>query len=246
MATLEFFIQYIVDGDAYDPTPEPTCTVYNGDLDEGASLGSATVTKVKAGVYKGAYTEDSTTKYNAVGDWYTSDATVTSDHFVTTYGKEKWDVLAILEDTGTTLPASIAAIAAWVAANVSSSITAGSITQIKGTSWDFQIDDLTLKTEKQIFVIKTTLDPADEQSILYIDTVTGLVYVKGSLSTEPTKAILTYIGTTLRVVLDIDIAEQLPHGEFIWRVKSFDSVGKGNEPYGGTFTITDNGIDAVS
>ena len=173
----------------------------------------------------------------------------------------------ILEDTATTLPASITAqttalqgadsdtletlsdqmdgIATWTAAAVSSSITAGSITQIKGNTWNFDIEDLTLDDNLIQLSIKTSKSKTDAESILMIDTTTGLLYVNGKVGTAG-DASLSYAGTTLTVVVDASVTDDLEYSNCLYYgIQSITAGGVVSEVYGGTFVITNDVVRAV-
>jgi hypothetical protein len=179
------------------------------------------------------------------------------------------DIGDILEDTGTTLPAVLDAIKGtgwtdedlvaikaavdsvktWTAANISSSVTSGAITQIRGNTWDFEIPDLTLDSNKQQFAIKETKLEADAQALLLIDTTTGLLYVNGAEVdvADHGKASLSYMGTTLTVTVDASITAQLPTaGNYHYGIQSVTAAGVVSESYGGTFTITADTVRATA
>ena len=160
-------------------------------------------------------------------------------------GDVKAVVDEILADTGTTLPTSIDAIATWAAANISSSVTAGAISQIRGNSWDFPIDDLTLDDTLIQFVIKNNANDLDEDSILMIDNVTGLLYVNGEAGTAG-DASLAYAGTTLTVEVVAGVTALLPAGVYHYGIQSIDGSGNVSEAYGGTFTITADMVRATT
>ena len=151
----------------------------------------------------------------------------------------------ILEDTGTTIPASIAAIATWVAANISASVTAGNITDIRGNDWSIAITDLTLDDNKQQFVIKRNASYEDVDSILFIDSDTGLLYVNGVAATAGDASII-YAGTTLTVTVKASVTAQLPAGTWVYGIQSVTAADVVAESYGGTFTITADNIKATA
>ena len=148
----------------------------------------------------------------------------------------------------------------WQAINLDESITAGTIIQIRGNSWVIPIDDLVLSANKQQFAIKCTLRNAalnqcptprpstipDADSVVFIDSDTGLLYVNGVAAADPTLGSLAYVGTTLTVTLDPTITAQLSPGIYTFGIQSIDPAGLVSEPYGGTFTITADVVRSIT
>lgn len=170
----------------------------------------------------------------------------------------------VLVDTGTTIPAQIDAlqgadsdtletlsdqmdgIATWEAANISSSITAGTITQTKGDTWSFEIEDLTLDSNLIQLAIKRSKSDTDAESLVFIDTDTGLLYLNGEAATAGDGS-LSYAGTTLTVTLKATATDDLPYGtSFYYGIQSITAADAVTEAYGGTFKITDDVVDAVT
>ena len=148
-------------------------------------------------------------------------------------------------DTLETLSDQMDGIATWTAAAVSSSITAGSITQIKGNTWNFDIEDLTLDDNLIQLSIKTSKSKTDAESILMIDTTIGLLYVNGKVGTAG-DASLSYTGTTLTVVVDASVTDDLEYSSCLYYgIQSITAGGVVSEVYGGTFVITNDVVKAV-
>jgi hypothetical protein len=170
------------------------------------------------------------------------------------------NVTAILEDTGTTLPADLLALIAWQAVNLDESITEGQIIQVRGNSWDIDIIDLTLSNNKQQFAIKPThrntalAQPApawnvttpDADSIVFIDSDTGLLYLNGDQAADPTLGSLSYVGTTLTITLKPAATQLLAPGTYTYGIQSVDALGVVSEVYGGTFTITADVVRSIT
>jgi len=143
------------------------------------------------------------------------------------------------------IKAAVDSVKTWTAANISSSVTSGAITQIRGNTWDFEIPDLTLDSNLIQLAIKETKLDADAQALLLIDTATGLLYVNGAAASDATKASLSYVGTTLTVTVDASITAQLPTGNHHYGIQSVTAAGVVSESYGGTFTITADTVRAT-
>ena len=148
-------------------------------------------------------------------------------------------------DTLETLSDQMDGIATWSAAAISASYTAGAISQIRGNTWDFDADDLTLDDTLIQFVIKNNANDQDEDSILMIDNVTGLLRVNGEAGTAG-DASLAYAGTTLTVEVAASVTALLPAGVYHYGIQSIDASGNVSEAYGGTFTITADMVRATA
>jgi hypothetical protein len=151
-------------------------------------------------------------------------------------------------------------LVAWQAINLDESITEGTIVQIRGNSWTIAIDDLILSDHKQQFAIKYThLNAAikppsppwtvaypDADSLIFIDSDTGLLYLNGVAAADPTLGSLAYVGTTLTVTLDPAVTSLLAPGTYTFGIQSVDALGVVSETYGGTFTITADVVRSIT
>jgi len=162
----------------------------------------------------------------------------------------------ILVDTGITIPAEIAVIDedVWTyssrtltqsATSITSAVSGSSITQTRGDSWDFDIDDVTLDANKQQFFIKNNKDDADSASLLAIDS-TGLLILNGSDDVSAGDASLSYAGTTLTVTVKGSITAQLSAGTFYYGIQYVTAGDITKENYAGVFIITKDIVRATS
>ena len=160
----------------------------------------------------------------------------------------KAETVLILEDTGTTLPASIAEVMAWAAAAIAAGYTAGSVSQIRGNSWDIDMTGMTLDTNKQQLMIKRKAQDPDADAILFVDSETGLLTLNGvSTGLTAGDAVLTYAGTTLNLTItDASITAQLPPGVHLYGAQGVTAAGLVAENYGGTWTIIPDIVQAVA
>ena len=126
------------------------------------------------------------------------------------------------------------------ATSITAAVSGSSITDIRGNTWDIDVTSLTLDSNLIQFAIKRTPGNTDAQSLLFIDTDTGLLYINGASATvaQNAKASLTYTGTTLTIAVDADITALLPVGDWDYGIQSITAGGVVSEIYGGTFTIT--------
>ena len=152
--------------------------------------------------------------------------------------------LTAIKGAGWTTQTLVAMMTAWQAANVTSGVTNGLITQVRGDSWDFDIDPVTLDSNKQQFCIKEKTTDLDSESILFMDNVTGLLYLNGAVATA-SDATMTYTGTKLNIKLNAEASAQLPVGKFHYGAQYKTAAGIVKEPYGGTFTISSDLVFAT-
>jgi len=163
----------------------------------------------------------------------------------TTVGSFAKAITDILQDTGTDIPALITALGAWQATNVTTAVSSGSITDIRGSSWSIAITDLTLDSNKQQFVIKRNVQDADTAALLFVDSTTGLIYLNGVAGTA-SDATLVYAGTTLTLTVKPGATAQLPVGTFHYGIQYVTAAGAVEEPYGGIFTISGDYVRAIA
>lgn len=224
----------------------PTVTLSKNGAAYGAAAG--TVSEIANGVYKLAA---NATDLNTLGTLALHAAATGADPVDMLLEVVSHDPFAavaeILTDTGTTIPAQVSAIATWTAANINSGLTAGTITQVRGNSWSFQVTGLTLYATKQQFVIKRNSQDTDAGALLFIDSVTGLITLNGvSTGLTAADASIVYAGTTLTVTVDASATAQLERGSWVYGIQSIHSDGTVSEVYGGTFIITGDTVRAVA
>jgi len=165
----------------------------------------------------------------------------------TTVGSFAKAITDILEDTGVTLPALIAAIQTWASSAISASYTAGAISEIRGSSWSIPMTDLTLDSNKQQFSIKRRATDSDADAILFVDSATGLITLNGvSTGLTAADATLVYAGTTLTLTVKANVTAQLPVGIWNYGIQYVTAAGLVEEPYGGTFTVTADIVRATT
>jgi hypothetical protein len=153
----------------------------------------------------------------------------------------------ILTDTGTDIPALIAALSAWQASAVTSAVSSGTITDVRGSSWSIAIEDLTLDSNKQQFAIKRNAGDLDAQALLLVDSATGLLTLNGvSSGLTAGDASLVYAGTTLTLTVKPNITAQIPSGAWKYGIQYVTAAGVVEEPYGGTFTVQADVVRAAS
>ncbi|MBW6465652.1 MAG: hypothetical protein K0B06_04025 [Brevefilum sp.] len=151
-------------------------------------------------------------------------------------------------------------LVAWAAINLDESITAGEIIQIRGNSWSIPIEDLILSENKQQFAIKYThlnaslnqsastwqMTSPDADSLIFIDSDSGLLYLNGVQAADSSLGSLSYVGSTLTITLSAAATYLLAPGAYIFGIQSVDALGFVSEAYGGTFTILADVVRSVS
>jgi len=215
------------------PSEAPTVTCYN--FHTSASLGAGTWTDITTGAARVSVSLDD------------DDLDILFVIEMAAADQDDFDDCVALHERADvqTIADSVDAIATWAAANISASVTAGTITDIRGNDWDIDIEDLTLDDNLIQFVLKRSDSYSDAQALLFIDTDTGLITVNGATATEPTDAALSYAGTTLTVTVKPDITKLMPIGTWVYGIQSITAGGVVSEVYGGSFTITADKVWAV-
>lgn len=255
-----FFTQ---DGLGVSPSSAPVATVVDTDADTKlVDAQAATALTNLTGYYE--YEYSGADDLDLVCKFYTSDSNVDQQDLVSyvvdrIYQPDlyKADVSALeatldaIKGAGwsdedlVAIKAAVDEVSTWTAANISSSITSGTITQVRGNSWSVPITGLTLDSNKIQLVIKRNKGDADSESILMVDTTTGLLYVNGANAADASKASLAYEGTTLTLIVDKSIAVQLPYGTWYFGIQSIAADGTVSEDYGGSWIIVQDTVKAI-
>ena len=156
---------------------------------------------------------------------------------------------AIVEDTGTTLPASISALSTLISAelsNTSDSTASGAISRTRGNTWSISatIGAITGYTSLW-FTVKHSKDDADADAILQIrknasETGDGLIYKNGSDDVTAGNGSITVSDDTTGAIITALVAadtDDMPVGEFYYdiQVKIGSTI---TTPDSGTFTVT--------
>ena len=164
------------------------------------------------------------------------------------------DTLETLSDQIDTVDSSDVAAAVWsnadrtltqTATSITSAVSGSTITDVRGDSWDIDITDLTLDSNKQQFAIKRHAGDADSAALLFVDSDDGLLYINGAAGTAG-DASLVYAGTTLTLTVKPAATAQLPSGNHVYGIQSVTAAGVVNEAYGGTFTVQADVVKATA
>lgn len=244
-----------------------TATVTAHDL-AGNSITGATITNIAIGVYVVSVTqadlEDVVFKVvPAVADQENhNDVAVMQEkvYHVADDIEGKVDIIDgfvddILVDTSSILPALIEAVnsAVWSYTNrtltqsateVIAAVSGSSITQVRGDTWEIELPGLTLDSNLIQFAVKRSKYDSDEESLAFIDTDTGLLYLDGAEGVAGDGS-LEYEGTTLWIRLKAAASATLPIGRFVYGAQSVAADGTVVEPYSGEFVILSDAVRAV-
>ena len=153
----------------------------------------------------------------------------------------------ILGDTGTDIPALLTALASFIAANVNDSVNSGTITQIRGNTWDFPLPNVVLGATKQWFAIKRKKSDPDSAALLLMNSHDGVTVLNGAPYATGANGTLTLVGTTLTIHLEAAASALIPGGnKFYYGAQGMDAAGDVGEPYGGTFVNIEDVVQATS
>lgn len=154
---------------------------------------------------------------------------------------------AILEDTGTTLPALLTStLASFVNTYSTDATTAGSITRRRGDSWAIVPAALGVLTgyTSLWLTIKRSHDDADSASVLHVKKnasglLDGLLYLNGAASTSNLASITVTDALTgvISIAVDEAATKELAPGEYYYDVQALIG-GNVSTPDSGTFTVT--------
>jgi len=127
------------------------------------------------------------------------------------------------------------------------SVTGAKISRTRGNTWDIEIPDVTLHAHKQQFIIKKRLTDPDENALLFVDSISGLLVLNGvSDGLTAADASLTYVGTKLTLHLEAKYSAQLPGiSNAKYGAQGLTVDGKVDEPYRGTFEILEDAVMAT-
>ena len=154
---------------------------------------------------------------------------------------------AILDDTGTTLPALLTStLASFVNTYSTDATTAGSITRRRGDSWTIVPAALGVLTgyTSLWLTIKRSHDDADSASVLHVKKnasglLDGLLYLNGAASTSNLASITVTDALTgvISIAVDEAATKELAPGEYYYDIQTLIS-GNVSTPDSGTFTVT--------
>lgn len=145
------------------------------------------------------------------------------------------------------LEATLTAMASYIAANVNDSLTSGTITQIRGNTWDFPLPNVVLGATKQWFAIKRKKSDPDSAALLLMNSHDGVTVLNGAPYATGANGTLTLVGTTLTIHLEAAASALIPGGnKFYYGAQGMDATGDVGEPYGGTFVNLEDVVQATS
>lgn len=123
-------------------------------------------------------------------------------------------------------------------------VVGSTITDIRGNDWIIEIPGLTLSGKIQ-FAIKRSDNEPDTRSVLFIDSVSGLLTVNGKPAADPALAELEYVGDALTIRVDASVTAQLAKGAYVYGLQSVSTSGDVLERYGGQFVVLGDVVRAT-
>lgn len=126
-------------------------------------------------------------------------------------------------------------------------ITGSTINAIRGD--DF-IEALTgvdvLEGAKCQFAIKTRRSDVDNQSLLLVDSETGLIKAKNMLNATSDMAAVTIVGGVYQLEIKAILSRSIPSGSLVWGAQIISAEGQVLEKWGGIWNQIEDTIKAVS
>lgn len=159
-------------------------------------------------------------------------------------------VAAILEDTGTEIPALVSGLSG-ATVTVVSSVDGGTITLRVGDTWRFTVSDATLDLsdyETVALVVKRSAGQPDDAALLYLRSDTGLVRIGGAAPAAAENGTLSKTATTFTGMVALAETSGLQPGQYVWWLKGFDTTPDPDEALTlatGAFVLLPAGLAAV-
>ena len=126
-------------------------------------------------------------------------------------------------------------------------ITGSTINAIRGD--DF-IEALTgvdvLEGSKCQFAIKTRRSDGDNQSLLLVDSETGMIKAKNMLNATSDMAAVTIVGGVYQLEIKAILSRSIPSGSLVWGAQIISAEGQVLEKWGGVWNQIEDTIKAVS
>ena len=150
----------------------------------------------------------------------------------------------------TALQTDVDALGASNSITLISSVVGDDITVYRNDTWEFT-STITLALtsyEAVAFVVKNGTNTADNDSLLYIRSDTGMVRMNGATATSNKGTLTVDSATVFSVLVDIDQTDVTP-GTYQWWLKVFDTTptpDKGKTIASGKFMVKPYGLRAIA
>ena len=122
----------------------------------------------------------------------------------------------------------------------------GSYTLTAGDTWDQTFDVATAGATRVLVAIKKKITDTDDQSLLLLDDVTGLLRVNKLAAADAAEGEVTADGTTVRAVVDSAATLLIPPGTYSVYVKYLSASRDSTPEYKGELKVEAAGIRIVS
>jgi len=157
---------------------------------------------------------------------------------------------AILEDTGTTLPALIGGLSG-ATVKVVSSVDGGTVTVYAADTWRFTVfsDQLALADYETLgLIVKRDARQTDNQALLYVRSDTGLARIDGAAPSSAANGALTAGVGSFSAVVHVAETAGVGPGSYTWWLKGIDTTPTPDEAVTlatGRFVVLAAGLQAV-
>lgn len=157
---------------------------------------------------------------------------------------------AILEDTGTTLPALIGGLSG-ATVKVVSSVDGGTVTVYAADTWRFTVfsDQLALADYETLgLIVKQDARQTDNQALLYVRSDTGLARIDGAAPSSAANGALTAGVGSFSAVVHVAETAGVGPGSYTWWLKGIDTTPTPDEAVTlatGRFVVLAAGLQAV-
>jgi hypothetical protein len=115
-----------------------------------------------------------------------------------------------------------------------------------GDTWQQTFELAAPAADRIILAVKDALTDSDNDSILLIDTVTGLLRVKGAAATDAAQGTLTSDGETIELLVSSTVMKELSAARYKLIVKALDVGNDTTLEYDAVFDLYRSGIEAIS
>jgi hypothetical protein len=160
------------------------------------------------------------------------------------------ELAAILEDTGTTLPALIGGLSG-ATVKVVSSVDGGTVTVYAADTWRFTVfsDQLALADYETLgLIVKRDARQTDNQALLYVRSDTGLARIDGAAPSSAANGALTAGVGSFSAVVHVAETAGVGPGSYTWWLKGIDTTPTPDEAVTlatGRFVVLAAGLQAV-
>ena len=219
-----------------DPGSAPTVAAIDGS--DGSAVAGATIVHIDTGLYRCELTI--ATKKDIIFKVHTDDSTYPD--FALLESQRHFDLWDFIADVPASFWGYATRTLTQTLTQVQDQISENAISVYRGNTWAISLDldtDLTGALLVQ-FAVKRTQDDDDSESLVFIDTDTGLVYLNGAAAGTPADGSLVIddaLNGLITINLSADATQQLKEGRRSYGVQVTSSTNVVTEVSIGTFRI---------